>query len=166
MNKLLPIFVVAFVFLVTGLGCGMWLGLQVKSGEPGVTSLLTKIPGVSSLVKSDENSPIELYEYPIIKWRAKPLADVPEAIIQLWTTYEPSDPPGQQGKMNYKLTVFKAPEKGQFEVQLLDKTGFKLLQFDASDFHQIPGSADLKEARDSYSCTEDLYKKIRDYSIK
>lgn len=144
----------------------MWLGLQVKAGEPGISSLFKKIPGVKELVKVDENSPIELYEYPIIKWRAKPIADVPEAIIQLWTSYEPSDQPGQQGKINYRLTVFKAPDKSNFEVQLLDQTSFKLLQFEASDFHQIPGSAELKEARDSVPCTEEMYKKVRDYSVK
>jgi hypothetical protein len=116
-----------------------------------------------------------MYDYPTIKWRAKPLADPPGAIGQLWTTYEPAEQePGQQpgksagpppGKMKYRLTVFKAPGKAQCVVELLDDKGFKLSQFDVSDFHQVPGTSDIMEARDSYPCTEEEYKRVGDYAI-
>jgi hypothetical protein len=48
---------------------------------------------------------------------------------------------------------------------LLDATGFKITQFDASDFHPVPGAADIVEARESHPCTEEDYKKVGDYTI-
>lgn len=106
-----------------------------------------------------------MYNYPTIKWKPKPLADVPGALVQLWTTYEKPDPQ-QPGKMNYRLTVFKAPNKQRCEIQLLDENSFKLMQFEASDFHQIPGTADIMEARESQPCTEEEYRRVKEYSIK
>jgi hypothetical protein len=68
--------------------------------------------------------------------------------------------------MKYKLTLFKASKKDVREVQLLDAMGFKLMQFNAGDFHDIPGASDIVEARDSVPLSEDVYKNARDYSVK
>jgi hypothetical protein len=85
--------------------------------------------------------------------------------VRLWATYEPSKN-DQPGVMKYKLTLFKATNRTAREVQLLDAMGFKLIQFNATDFHDIPGAPDIVEARDSVSFPEDQYKRVRDYSIK
>lgn len=156
------------ICLVAGVAGGVWLAPQLGSTEPShlIMTLASTVPGAKFISQADDNSPFEVYNYPIIKWRAKPIADAQGAIAQLWTTYEAADAQNQSGKLNYRLTVFKAPDKHQFEVQLLDETGFKRMQFDATDFHQIPGTADIMEARDSQPCTEAEYKKVRDYSIK
>jgi hypothetical protein len=69
--------------------------------------------------------------------------------------------------MRYKLTVFKAPEPPrQLQVQLLDKNGFKLLQFDASDFQKLPGTTSLLESRQDFPCSEIDYRQATDYSVK
>jgi hypothetical protein len=106
----------------------------------------------------------EEYNYPFVKWKAKPMADAEGAIAQLSTTYE-RGPAGQPGVVKYRLTLFKAANGGAREVQMLDDKGFKLHQFVASDFHQIPGS-ELMESRDEFQCDEEAYRQSRDYSIK
>lgn len=154
--------------LVVGLVLGVVFAPQLKTTAPArsIMSIAAKIPLGKGAGKPDENSPYEMYDYPTIKWRPKPLSDAPGAIAQLWTTFEWTDQQHQAGKMNYRLTVFKAPERSQCEVQLLDSQGFKISQFDASDFHLIPGASDIMEARDSKECKEDEYKRVSDYSIK
>ncbi len=168
MRQIFITFLSSIICLVVGLSVGVFFGPQLKMTPPvlWITSQASKVPFINSLAKPDGNSPFEVYDYPTIKWRAKPLPDAHGAIVQLWTRYERADEQHSAGKMNYKLTVFKAPGKHQCEVQLLDDMGFKLVQFDASDFHQIPGAPDIMEARESNACTEDDYKKVRDYSIK
>lgn len=155
--------VVAVVCIAGGLIAGVILGPKIKA-TPAVmqmVSMAAKIPGTN--VKPGEN--IELYDYPTIKWCPKRLADGPEAIGQLWTRYEQATgAAGKTGKINYKLTIYKAPNKAQCEVQLLDDMGFKLGQFTPADFH--PLSPDIMESRDSFECTEDVYRRIRDYSVK
>lgn len=167
MRRLLITLLLGFFCTVAGLCVGIWFGPQLKLTQPGrlIVSLAYKVPWTKSIVPPDDNSPIEMYDYPTIKWRPKPLADPPGAIAQLWTTYEWADQQHQSGKMNYRLTVFKAPDKRQCQVQLLDEMGFKITQFEVSEFHQIPGAADIMEARESHSCTEDEYKRVGDYSI-
>lgn len=167
MRQFLVIFLFGLFCGIAGFGAGVWSGPQVKSFQPVrfLASSASAVPWAKSLAQLDDNSPFEMYNYPVIKWRAKPLSDAPGAIAQLWTTYEWSDKQHQSGTMNYRLTVFKAPE-GQREVQLLDENGFKITQFYASDFHKIPGSSDIMEARDSHPCTEEQYKRVGDYSIK
>ncbi len=158
MRQILAIFLVAIAFLLFGLGIGVAFGSQMKS------AFFAKVPWAVGMEK-DKNAAFELYDYPTIKWRAKPL-DANGAIVQLWTRYENDGGKDANGKMNYKLTVFKAPDKTNCEIQLLDDMGFKLAQFDASDFHQLPGAADITESRDSFQVSEDIYRKVRDYSIK
>lgn len=156
------------VCLLTGVAIGVWYGPQLKTTEPAqeISSLAAKVPLLKSMTNSEENDAIESYEYPTIKFKPKPLSEAQGALVQLSTRFEKADQANQQGKMHYRLTLFKAPEKQQCEVQLLDDADFKLSQFDASDFHQIPGSADIREARDSFPLTEEEYKKVKDYSIK
>lgn len=115
--------------------------------------------------QNSENSPIEIYDYPTIKWHAKPIAEPEGAIGQLWTTYEYTDDAHKTGKMNYRLTLFKAGDKRQCVVQLLDDNGFKITEFTVSEFHKVPGAEDIIEARDSSTCTESEYKRVGDYSI-
>lgn len=163
MRQFLITSLLSLLFLIIGLVAGVCLAPQIKSSPPALwlSSQASKLPGAVP----DKDSPFESYDYPTIKWRAKPLAEAQGAIAQLSTRYESAEP-SQPGRMNYKLTVFKAPGKGQCEIQLLDDAGFKLMQFDATDFHQIPGTADIMEARDSHACTEEEYRRVRDYSIK
>ena len=150
-----------------GMCAGIWFGPQLKLTQPGqfIVSLAYNSPWTRTMAQADKNSPVETYDYPIIKWRPKALADPPGAIGQLWTTYEWTDQQHQQGKINYRLTVFKAADKHQCQVQLLDSTGFKITQFDVSAFHPVPGASDIMEARESHPCSEDDYKKVGDYSI-
>lgn len=151
--------------MVVGVALGLVLAPQLK-GRP-MPQWVAKIPVAGALTQPDKDSPFEMYDYPTIKWRPKPVADHPGAIVQLWTTFDHGDDPAStDGRIKYRLTMFKAPEKTSCEVQLLDKMGFKVMQFDASDFHQIPGAADIMEARDSQNCKESYYKKVEDYSIK
>jgi len=157
---------VGLVCGLIGLCAGVWFSPHLKATDAGrwMKSVESKLQGAAAGSNSD--SAYETYEYPTIKWRPKPLSDAPGGIAQLWTTYEWQDDKHQAGTMNYRLTVFKGHDKGQIEVQLLDDKGFKITQFNASDFHQIPGSSDLMEARDSHPCTEEQYKRVGDYSIK
>ena len=86
--------------------------------------------------------------------------------MRLWTTFEPNDKDPATGTLKYKLTLFKATKRDSREVQLLDAVGFKLMQFNAGDFQDIPGAPDIVEARDSVPCSEEMYKKACDFSIK
>jgi hypothetical protein len=167
MRSFLISLLVGMVCLLVGLCVGIWFGPELKWTQPGqfISSMMTRAPWGSAGGQADNESPVEMYDYPTIKWRAKPLGDTPSAIGQLWTTYDWSDEQHQSGIMKYRLTLFKAADKSQCEVQLLDKNGFKITQFNAGDFHKIPGAADITEARDSHQCTEDEYKRVRDYSI-
>jgi hypothetical protein len=153
---------------LAGFCLGIWFGPDTKSSEPGqyMASLVSKIPGGKAMALGESENNIEVYDYPTIKWRAKPLADSPSAIAQLWTTYDWEDPEHHSGTMKYRLTMFKAQNKAQCEVQLLDRNGFKITQFDAGDFHPIPGAPDIVESRDSHQCSEQDYKRVRDYSIR
>lgn len=125
-------------------------------------------------------SQFEEYNYPIIKWKPKPISGVPGAIVQLSTTYEISD-------LKYKLTLFRAPTStqpkagargiqetassveipSQITVQTLDANGFKLTEFTINQrqWEQIPGTSVL-EARDKIGCNEWDYRRARDYSVK
>ena len=179
MRLVLFTFISGLICLLVGLCIGIWSGPKLRLSAPvkAIDSLIAKVRGVKT--ETDKNSPYEMYDYPTIKWKPKPVAEIPGAIVQLWTTFEPSSQSNQApngtenqagrpapGKMSYRLTVFKAPAKNQFEVQLLNEMGFKLMQFNAEDFHQVPGTQDITEARDSQPCTEEEYRKISEYSIK
>jgi hypothetical protein len=161
-NNIILLFT-AIVFLAIGLVVGAWQSDQLRSTRAGQWITLTSSK-MGALGKSDD-SQFETYAYPTIKWRPKALSDGPDAVMRLWTTYEPQKG-DQPAVMKYKLTLFKATNRSSREVQLLDAMGFKLLQFNANDFHDIPGAPDIVEARDSVSCPEDQYKRARDYSVK
>lgn len=165
MRQFLTTSAIAFVSLVLGLCIGIWIDPEIRNSPQGlwVKSQLCKAPWGAA--NTDENCAYESYDYPTIKWRAKPVPDKPGAIAQLWTRYEKNEG-DRTGKMNYRLTMFKAADRSTVEVQILDDAGFKIAEFQASDFHLIPGATDIMEARDSYACTEEQYKKVRDYSIK
>lgn len=164
-NKFLMVTLTALICLGIGFGAGVCLAPQLNLTQLN-SWMRSAMQAVSGQPPTDENSPFEMYDYPTIKWRPKPVAGVEGAIAQLWTTYETRGEGGKSGKINYRLTTFKAPNKMDYEVQLLDKNGFKLMQFNATDFHQIPGSSEILEARDSYVCDEDEYRRVQDYSIK
>lgn len=152
------------VCLGVGLFFGAWQSSKLKTTEVGkaITTASSSLPWS----KDDGESPFESNEYPTLKWRARVLTDAPGAIVRLWTMYEPGLKNDPQGTMKYKLTLFKATNKDAREVQLLDSMGFKLLQFNASDFHNIPEAPDIVEARDGIPCTEEQYKKARAFSVK
>lgn len=145
---------------------GVCLGPKLKASQPVrmILALVNNAPLTKSITKAND-SPIELYDYPTIKWRPKPFADPQGAIAQLWTSYDWADEQHQSGKMNYKLSVFQASDKHECFVQLLDDNGFKLAQIDVSDFRPVPGVPGLMEAKDSLPCTEAEYKRIGDYSV-
>jgi hypothetical protein len=130
-------------------------------GEPAVTK-----PSGSSSDKPNaaqgQESHFESYNYPMIKWQAKPL-NSNGGVAQLWTTYD-SPTPGQEGNVKFRLTLFKSPNKSPHRIQLLDEGGFKIMEFKASDFDDVPGTQ-LMEARESFSCPEAQYRQARDYAI-
>jgi hypothetical protein len=168
MRQIILTVVLAVICFVAGLGFGVSLGQEWKWTQWGgkVAAIAGNVPWAKGIVQQDKDAPYEMYDYPTIKWRAKPLNDAQGAITQLWTTYEWDDEQHKSGKMNYRLTIYKAPDKQQCEVQLLDKNGFKITQFDASDFHQTAGAPEIMESRESHPCTEAEYQKVRDYSVK
>jgi hypothetical protein len=106
----------------------------------------------------------ETYDYPVIKWKATPLPGTSGAVAQLSTTYERATGAAPQGTVKYRLTIYKSNSKARV-VQLLDADGFKLQQFTATDFHEIPGSEQLLEARDSFPAEESVYRQWRAYSV-
>jgi hypothetical protein len=149
--------------LAAGLCVGVLFAPQLKTTAPAqqVMSVASKIPWAKSISQTDNDSPFELYNYPVIKFKAKPLAEAPGGIIQLWTTYD-----RDAKSVQYRLTVFKGGNQQQYEVQLLDGLGFKLGQFNAGDFHAVPGASDIVESRESYPVSEEKYRQIHDYSVK
>jgi hypothetical protein len=168
MRSTLTTVIVGFFCLAVGLFAGTFQGAQIKTTPAGqwVTAAAAKIEaGVGAGQTGDDNQ-IETNEYPTLKWKPKPLMDAAGAIVRLWTIFEAGPNKDTPGTLKYKLTLFKAVRKDQREVQLLDSQGFKLMQFNAADFHDIPGAPDIVEARDALPCSEADYKKIRDYSVK
>jgi hypothetical protein len=167
MRRIIMTVLVGVFCLGAGLVLGIFLSPELKWTQPGqcIASLRSNMPWTKAATDSD--SPFEMYDYPTVKWRAKPLNDAPGAIAQLWTTYDWADEKHQSGGiMKYRLTMFKAPEKHECQVQLLDKNGFKITAFDVSDFFPTPGAPEIMEARDSHSLSESEYKRVRDYSIR
>ncbi len=160
---------VGLVCFGLGLVAGTAFAPQLKNTAPGrwVESQAAELPIARKLSQSDKDGPFESDEYPTLKWRPKPLADSPDSIVRLWTKYESAGAAdGKGGVLKYKLTLYKPVNRNSREVQLLDRDGFKIMQFNVDDFHEIAGSADLVEARDSFSCPESDYKKARDYSVR
>jgi hypothetical protein len=166
MRSIFTTVVVGFICLAVGLCVGVLQGNRLRQTEPGqlITSVASKVPW--SKPGGTGDSQIESSEYPTIKWKPQQLSDAPDAIVRLWTTYAADSKDATQGAMKYKLTLFKATQKDGREVQMLDSNGFKILQFNASDFHAMPGAPDIVEARDSVPCSEDQYKNASDYSVK
>jgi hypothetical protein len=165
MGNSFTIILVGSICLFIGLCIGAEYAPELKTTAVG-QYVESKISATGLLKVGDQkkdDTQFESYDYPTIKWKPKPLADSPNAIGRLWTTY---DSKSATPVMKYKLTLFKATNTNAREVQLVDAMGFKLVQFSASDFIEIPGAPDIVEARDSVSCTEDQYKKARDYSVK
>jgi hypothetical protein len=169
MVRALTIIIFGLFCLASGLLIGVWFAPTLRSSEAFrlVNALTHKLPITKTIVSADNSSPFESYDYPTIKWRAKPLAQPEGAIAQLYTTYEWNDKSHQPGtgRMNYRFTVFKAGDRKQFEVQMLDDKGFKISQFDISDFRPVPGAPDIMDARDSHEFSEDEYKKFGDYAV-
>lgn len=168
MRTVIVSIIVGAVSLGLGLTIGAWQSSQLKSSEAGrwVSDAAQKIPIPKGSNQDGDDSNFESNEYPTLKWKAKPLSDAPGAIVRLWTTFENGPKNDPQGSMKYKLTLFKATKKDGREVQILDGMGFKLFQFGAIDFHEIPGAPDIVESRDAVPCTEEVYRKARDYSVK
>ncbi|MDR3613299.1 MAG: hypothetical protein P4L53_07020 [Candidatus Obscuribacterales bacterium] len=165
MRSILTTTIIGLLCLVVGLFAGTFQGSQIKATAPGqwVTAAASKLQAGG---QSGDDNQIESDEYPTLKWKAKPLLDAAGSIVRLWTTFEAGPNKDTPGTLKYKLTLFKAVRKDTREVQLLDFQGFKLMQFNATDFHDIPGAPDIVEARDAVPCSEADYKKIRDYSVK
>lgn len=136
-------------------------------------------PGVNTLT----NTQYEEYNYPIIKWKPKPVSSIPKAIAQLSTTYEVNE-------LKFKITLFRPATTSEttkpygagqgiqetsssivipntVTVSLLDQNGFKLTDFivNQQQWERIPGTSIL-EARDKINCDELNYRRARDYSVK
>jgi hypothetical protein len=168
MRSIFTTIITGAICLIIGLCIGTWQGRQLKETKAGqlITSATAKLPWTKATGEDGGENQIESNEYPTLKWRAKQLSDAPDAIVRLWTTFEPNDKDPATGTLKYKLTLFKATKRDSREVQLLDAVGFKLMQFNAGDFQDIPGAPDIVEARDSVPCSEEMYKKACDFSIK
>jgi hypothetical protein len=168
MRSILTTVIVGLLCLIIGLCAGTLEGSQIKTTPAGqwITSAASQVQAGVGAGESGDDNQIETNEYPILKWRAKALPDASGSIVRLWTKFEEGPNKDTPGSLKYKLTLFKAIRKDLREVQLLDAQGFKLMQFNAADFHDIPGAPDIVEARDTIPCPEADYKKVRDYSVK
>lgn len=166
MIRTLVTLALCLVCSIVGLCVGIAFAPQLRTTGVGLffQALVHRVPSLKAGT-GEQESAIEMYDFPTIKWRAKPLAAPVGAIGQLWTNFECTDEQHQTGTLNYRLTLFKATDNRQCKIQLLDENGFKLMQFDVSDFHQVPGAADVTESRDSTTCDEDKYKRAADYVI-
>ncbi len=132
------------------------------TGTPHKGTAKAAAKGSSAAAFKTADNNFESYEYPMIKFQAKTL-DGKGGIAQLWTTYDrPS--PREEGVVKYRLTLFKAPGERTRRIQMLDQGGFKIFEFKASDFQDVPGTQ-LTESRDSFACPEDAYRQVRDYAI-
>lgn len=112
---------------------------------------------------SETQSAIELYAYPEIKFKLKPVSSLPGAAVQLETTSAKLPYAGET--IRFKLTIVNASRMpSQIAVQLLDHSGFKLIQhiFYAQDFRVIPGTQ-LIEARGDRYDNSNTYKDVRDF---
>lgn len=149
-------------FSVNSLGEIIW---QSNSKEL-LTSIKDQLPhdkmsspqGAGIQQAGTEN--FETYSYPMIKWQPKPIPTMPGAFIQVLTTYD--------GKLKFKTTLFKATYLPRsMQIILLDQFGFKLcdVRIDQNDWTQLPGT-NLYEARNDSFCSEQEYRKARDFSIR
>ena len=78
----------ALVCLVIGLATGIWLGLhqtQVPAMQQAM-ELFKQQAWTRDLVAQKDNGAIEDYNYPTIKWKAKPMSAPPEAISRNGST--------------------------------------------------------------------------------
>lgn len=143
-----------------------WLNKGASVVAPTSTaSVGTTKPAVNKVAAATDASQgqFEKYAYPVIKWKVKPLSGTGNPVAQLHTTFEPGAP-GEKGTVKYKLTLFHAPGNGSRKVQLMDANGFKLVEFDAGNFMEIPNS-ELIESNESFPCDENEYRQARDYSV-
>jgi hypothetical protein len=116
----------------------------------------------------EKDSFFESYEYPIIEWKAQPIGGLPGAFAKLRTTYDDNNP-GRYGKgsVKYRLTLVKVPSaiaNPVVGVEIFDKGGFKLANFSALRFHQIPGTT-LLEATGDQECREEDYRQAWSYAV-
>jgi len=170
-------------FTINGTGSVYWQDNTTSTEEklPGLdlSPLPANRPSRQSASSQPSSDQYESINYPIIKWKPKPISSLPGGFVQLSTTYE-------QNYVKYKVTLFKskslqaAPKNGMnpplspagiptfpIDVQLLDQNGFKLVQFtvNQNQWDVIPGT-NVLEARDQLSCNEWDYKRSRDYTVK
>lgn len=113
-----------------------------------------------SAIQQAGSENFETYNYPMIKWQPKPIPNMPGAFIQLLTLYD--------GKLKYKTTLFKATYLPRsLNIVLLDQFGFKLcdVHISQNDWTQLPGT-NLYEARNDGFCSEQEYRKARDFAIR
>lgn len=105
----------------------------------------------------------EDYNYPTIKWKARPIPHLDGGVAQLQTTFEPGLD-NKPGMVKYTLTVLKDPNKRGRQIMLLDKDGFKICKFAASDWQDVAAS-EFIQARDEFPMTEEDYRRVRDYNV-
>lgn len=119
---------------------------------------------------ANECQNIEKYEWPMIKFRPKPLPDAPDSFAQLTTTEVLNDSSSYYAstsvKVKYKLILLRA-EPQSLGIELLDAQGFRLgsrATVSSTEFETIPGT-DLVAARGEFTFALADYPKVRDFTL-
>lgn len=110
------------------------------------------------------------YSWPVIVWKPHPVTTITDGVAVLETKFDGDLTKNFGGKAKYKLRLFKVDKTKLpyfIRVQLLDASGFKLVEFQVSrdSFHPIPGTS-LLEAVDEFHCPSKEYSEARDYLVQ
>jgi hypothetical protein len=138
-------------------------GIDWLKTDPAQAPTVMPATGAPTTSATATTGEWEQYNYPTVKWKAKPIPHVDGGVAQLQTTFEPGadDKPGT---VKYTLTVLKDPSKRGRRILLLDKDGFKVCEFAASDWQDVAAS-DFIQARDNFPMMEEDYRRVRDYTV-
>lgn len=117
--------------------------------------------------KQDAEAPWEENRGGVIKWKGHPITNIPDGVAQLETDFTLGPGYSPDGFLRFKLRLFKIPVVPEHvQVRLLDKNGFKLMDFSIKGYQFLPvPETALVEANEQISCHSSIYKKLRDYSV-
>jgi hypothetical protein len=140
---------------------------DVNAHSQGQLSLTPKLDPTVTQAKSSVQpglEHIESVEWPIIKFRPKPIPGTTDGFAQLTTTAEVTGS-SLYCQTKYKLILLHA-EPMHLTLELLDGNGFRLKQFGVgpNNFETIPGT-DLVAARGEFSLSLNEYHQARDFSL-
>lgn len=143
-------------------------GQAVVSSELGADALLrtTVIP----VSKSTDKKVVqwEKRSLSMIKWKEHPITTIKGGTARLITTFDRKGGSYGTGAVKYQLFLNNIPfVPDEMSVQLLDKNGFKTVEFKLyhENFHPVPGTS-MMVASEEWTCLGKDYHKARDYVVK